>query len=241
MDEIKEYVNRMFTGLPKSKAVLDMKRNILGSMQEHYEDLISQGKSKNEALGAVISQFGNIDEIKKELGIEDHAEELQRNGILETIFAYFSPDVLFWRMLIHKSPAETLIFFSALAVHLLLGLTLQGWGVSWTVFLLADLIILLLDHRKSTGINYRSEVDSHYGILETIFAYFSPGVLFWRILVHKNSAEAVIFFSALAIHLLLGFTLNLWSVSWTVLLAAGFTILLYERHEQSEKNLVNPS
>lgn len=241
MDAITEYVNRMFTGLPRSKAVLDMKRNILESMQEHYEDLLAQGKSRNEALGAVISQFGNIDEIKKELGIEDSAEEFQRNGVLETFFAYFSPDVLFWRMLIHRSPAEAVILFSALAVHLLLGFTLKVWGVSWTVFLLAGLIILLRNHRNSSDIDYRSEVNSHYGILETIFAYFSPGVLFWRILVRKNVGEAVIFFTALAIHLLLGFTLNLWSVSWVVLSVAGLIILLCNRCTVSKRNPVNPS
>lgn len=235
MDEIKEYVNRMFTGLPKSKGVLDMKRSILENMQEHYEDLISQGKSKNEALSAVISQFGNINEIKKELGIEDNAEELQRNGVLETFFAYFSPDVLFWRMLIHRSLSEAIIFFSALAAHLLLGFTLKAWGVSWTVFLLAGLIILLLNHRKSMGINYKSEVNSQYGIIETLFAYFSPGVLFWRILIRKNTREAIVFFTALAINLLLGFIMNLWSVSWIVLLVVGFIIMLYERHEKSKK------
>lgn len=238
MDEIKKYVNRMFTGIPKTKTVLDMKQNILESMQEHYEDLISQKKSKNEALDAVISQFGNIDEIKKELGVENIAEELQGNGILETVLAYFSPDVLFWRMLIHRSPLEATIFFSAFTIHLYLGFTLQLWSVSWMVFLPAGLIILLLNHRKSVKIDYKSEVDSHYGILETMFAYFSPGVLFWRILVNKNVAEAVIFFTAVAVHLLLGFTLNLWSISWMVLSVAGFVILLRERQEKSKRNLI---
>lgn len=238
MDEINEYVNRMFTGLPKSKAVLEMKQNILESMHEHYEDLISQGKSKNEALGEVISQFGNIDEIKNTLGIEDNSEELQRNGILETIFAYFSPDVLFWRMLIHRSLYEAIIFFSALAIHLFLGIALHLWGISWMVFLLAGLVILLLNRREAKNIDYRSEVDSHYGILETIFAYFSPGVLFWRILVHKSVREAIIFFAALAIHLSLGFIMNLWSVSWIVLIAAGFIILLCERYGKAKKNVV---
>ncbi len=240
MDEIKEYVDRMFTGLPKSKAVLEMKRNILESMQEHYRDLLSRGKSKNEALGAVISRFGNIEEIKKELGIEGRAEELRRNGVLETILAYFSPDVLFWRMLVHKSPAEAVVFFSALAADLLLGFLLNAWSVSWMVFLPAGLIVLLLDHRKA-AVDYQSEVDSPYGILETIFAYFLPGVLLWRILVRKNAAGAAVFFSALAVHLFLGFALNLWSVSWIVLWVAGFVVLLRERHGRSKSGPAYPS
>ena len=232
MNAIEEYVDRMFGGLPKTKAVLDMKRSILENMQERYEDLTAQGKSENEALGAVISQFGNIEEIKKELGVENGAEELKRNGILETLFAYFSPDVLFWRMLIHRSLSEAVIIFAALAVELSLGFAYGLWAVSWLAFPVAGLVVLILSRRGGAEIDYCAEVGSHYGALETVCAYFMPGVLFWRILIRKNGPEAVAFFTALAVHLLLGFLFTLWSVSWLTLLAAGVFALLYERREK---------
>lgn len=226
MDQIQNYVDTMFASLPDTAEVREMKRNILENMQEHYEELRRNGKNENEALGAVFSQFGNIDEIKKALGIQGNKTEPQQSGILETVFAYFSPCVLFWRMLIHRSVTEAAIFFSTVAVYLALGFALKLWHPGWLVFLLAGLIILLLNRRKPAGINYKAEVQSRYGILETFFAYFSPDVLFWRILIHRNVVEAAIFFSALAIHLLLGFTLNLWPLSWMTFWVAGFVILL---------------
>lgn len=236
MDEIKDYVDRMFTGLPKTKAVLEMKQNILENMQDHYEELLSQGKSKNEALGAVISQFGNMDEIKKELGMEDSAEERLHFGFLETFFAYFLPDALFFRILIRRNVLEAIIFFLTVAAYLTLGFTLNLWHPGWIVLWAAGLIILFLQRRKgSAPINYKAEVASRYGFLESIFAYLDAPVLFWRILIRRNLTEAAIYFSALAVHLALGFTLNLWPFSWIAYPVAGIIILMRQRHEESKE------
>jgi hypothetical protein len=59
----------MFSGLPKTARVLDLKNNILFNMEEKYHELKRQGKSENEAIGIVISEFGNIEELVTELGI----------------------------------------------------------------------------------------------------------------------------------------------------------------------------
>jgi hypothetical protein len=68
METIKNYLDNMFAGLPKSTRVTDLKNNILSNMEEKYNELKSQGKSENEAIGIVISEFGNIDELINELG-----------------------------------------------------------------------------------------------------------------------------------------------------------------------------
>lgn len=39
-------------------------------MEEKYNELKAQGKTENEAIGIVISEFGNIEELAQELGIE---------------------------------------------------------------------------------------------------------------------------------------------------------------------------
>ena len=47
---------------------------ITENMEEKYEQLIAEGKNENEALGIVISEFGSIEEIKKELGIDEEGK-----------------------------------------------------------------------------------------------------------------------------------------------------------------------
>lgn len=76
METIRNYLDNMFAGLPKTARVADLKNNILTNMEEKYNELKKQGKSENEAIGIVISEFGNIDELVSELGIrkDDSAE-----------------------------------------------------------------------------------------------------------------------------------------------------------------------
>ncbi|HWT74461.1 MAG TPA: permease prefix domain 1-containing protein [Mobilitalea sp.] len=74
METIRNYLDNMFAGLPKTARVMDLKNNILSNMEEKYNELKSQGKSENEAIGIVISEFGNIEELVNELGIRKDGE-----------------------------------------------------------------------------------------------------------------------------------------------------------------------
>ena len=70
METIKTYLDNMFARFPKTARILELKNNLLSTMEDKYNELKSQGKSENEAIGIVISEFGNIDELMNELGIE---------------------------------------------------------------------------------------------------------------------------------------------------------------------------
>ncbi len=69
MEIITTYVNSLFNGLPADERLDRAKEDLLAIMEEHYNDLKAEGKSENEAVGEVISQFGNIDELLEELDI----------------------------------------------------------------------------------------------------------------------------------------------------------------------------
>jgi len=69
MDTITNYLDNMFSNLPKSNQMLKIKNELLLNMEDKYNELKSNGKSENEAIGIVISEFGNIDELISELGI----------------------------------------------------------------------------------------------------------------------------------------------------------------------------
>ncbi|MDF2538945.1 MAG: hypothetical protein K0S76_1966 [Herbinix sp.] len=69
METIKNYLDNMFAALPKTVQLADLKSNILSNMEDKYNELKAEGKSENEAIGIVISEFGNIDELISELGI----------------------------------------------------------------------------------------------------------------------------------------------------------------------------
>jgi uncharacterized membrane protein len=74
MDTIRNYLDNLFASLQKTAKVNELKNNILSNMEDKYNELKRQGKTENEAIGIVISEFGNIDELISELGISKNEE-----------------------------------------------------------------------------------------------------------------------------------------------------------------------
>lgn len=69
METIKSYLETMFANMPDTPEVIRAKSELLGMMEDKYNELISEGKSENEAVGTVISEFGNLDELADTLGL----------------------------------------------------------------------------------------------------------------------------------------------------------------------------
>jgi len=70
MDVIKTYLDNVFAAFPQTEKVRTLKGEMLAGMEEKYHALKNEGKSENEAIGGVIANFGSIDEIALEIGIE---------------------------------------------------------------------------------------------------------------------------------------------------------------------------
>lgn len=75
METIKNYLETMFANMPNTVEVQKAKAELFSMMEDKYNELISEGKSENEAVGTVISEFGNLDEIAGDLGISEVYEE----------------------------------------------------------------------------------------------------------------------------------------------------------------------
>ncbi len=69
MEIIRNYLETMFQSLPNTEEVQKAKRELWQMMEDKYAELKSEGKAENEAVGTVISEFGNLDEIADDLGI----------------------------------------------------------------------------------------------------------------------------------------------------------------------------
>ena len=56
METIKNYLENMFSHLPNTPEVQKAKYELYQMMEDKYNELISEGKSDNEAIGIVISE-----------------------------------------------------------------------------------------------------------------------------------------------------------------------------------------
>ena len=70
METIKNYLETMFSTLPNTYEVQKAKKELAQMMEDKYTELINDGKTDNEAVGIVISEFGNLDELAEDLGIK---------------------------------------------------------------------------------------------------------------------------------------------------------------------------
>lgn len=81
METINNYLNTMFASLPSTNQMEKLKNDILSNMEDKYNELKRNGKSENEAIGIVISEFGNIDELVSELGIGKDTNETYETSL----------------------------------------------------------------------------------------------------------------------------------------------------------------
>ena len=75
METIKSYLEAMFAAMPNTAEVRKAKAELLQMMEDKYNELIANGQSENTAVGTVISEFGNLDELAEGLGLVKVVEE----------------------------------------------------------------------------------------------------------------------------------------------------------------------
>lgn len=85
MDTIQNYVESVFIDLPRTPEMQRLKEEMLRNMEEKYLRLVDDGRSENEAIGTVLAEFGNIDEIMESYGYDDELSE-------ENEMIYFSEE-----------------------------------------------------------------------------------------------------------------------------------------------------
>ncbi|MBO4458096.1 MAG: hypothetical protein J5802_10280 [Butyrivibrio sp.] len=84
METIRNYLESMFANLPNTPDVMRAKNELLSMMEDKFTELINEGKPQNEAVGIIISEFGNLQELAETLGIQKElggAAEVERRLI----------------------------------------------------------------------------------------------------------------------------------------------------------------
>ncbi len=91
METIRTYLENLFAQLPETPEIIRLKDDMLRTMEDKYIELKSEGKSENEAVGIVISEFGNIDELLAELDL-DGADAGKADGSGEAGTSFGGPE-----------------------------------------------------------------------------------------------------------------------------------------------------
>ncbi len=78
-NRIKNYVDVLFSEIPRTKEAIEMKEEILANLNDKFDDYLSQGMSPAQAYSMAVSSMGDIDEmlnsIKPDAGLIDRVEK----------------------------------------------------------------------------------------------------------------------------------------------------------------------
>lgn len=69
MNVIIAYLETMFSAYPQTPRLAEAKAELQTMMEDAYTSFLAEGLSENEAVGRVITEFGNLDEVAPLLGI----------------------------------------------------------------------------------------------------------------------------------------------------------------------------
>ena len=84
MDTIETFLDNMFAPYPATPRLIEARSELRAMMEDAYNDAIAQGKTHNEAVGQVITDFGNLHELAPVLGI---AQDIRPGGAPQTAHA----------------------------------------------------------------------------------------------------------------------------------------------------------
>jgi len=73
--ELNHHVNKLFSNIPDSKEKETIMQEVLQNLEEKVFDLMEQGKAEEDAINKAIVDFGDIEDLKKELQLGEPATQ----------------------------------------------------------------------------------------------------------------------------------------------------------------------
>ncbi|MGG3891257.1 permease prefix domain 1-containing protein [Metabacillus fastidiosus] len=70
MKKLQDHVDELFKDIPESEQKTAIKQEVLENLEEKVWDLMEQGKEEEDAINKAIVDFGDIGDLKKELGVK---------------------------------------------------------------------------------------------------------------------------------------------------------------------------
>lgn len=159
MDTIKTYIETMFMRLPRTSETQKVKEELLAMMEDKYQELKKEGHSENEAIGTVISEFGNLEEVAETLGIESLEEGTMETSHTSETKEYQSVGKE-TRKKKKRTKVQRLICGSywplTVVIYLLWSFLTKDWNITWIVWPIAAALenpisILLEPAEKDAG------------------------------------------------------------------------------------------
>lgn len=74
MNAIEQHINYLFQNIPETEEIKRIKNDLLLNAMDRFDELLADGKTESEALGTIIIEMGELDELLESLGYDQHQD-----------------------------------------------------------------------------------------------------------------------------------------------------------------------
>ena len=214
MNTIRNYINAMFSSLPKTPEILRLQAEMMENMEDKYNDLIREGKSEHEAVGIILADIGSAENLKAELGITDTEPQ-------EDHSAFLTQRAAFQRKFAIAIASGVVLCICAIIAGAVSDAFTHNDGLTCLAFFVpiaaAVAIFVYFGIREDWYENRYKEI---YHESEPESKGFSDAI------------AAIIFPLAVVIYLILGFVFDLWHPGWIIFPICGLIVAAVEAYEK---------
>ena len=216
MNTIRNYINAMFSSLPKTPEILRLQAEMMENMEDKYHDLIREGKSEHEAVGIILADIGSAENLKAELGITDVAPQPTQDHS-----AFLTQRAAFQRKFAIAIASGVVLCICAIIAGAVCDAFTHNDGLTCLAFFVpiaaAVAIFVYFGIREDWYENRYKEI---YHESEPESKGFSDAI------------AAIIFPLAVVIYLILGFVFDLWHPGWIIFPICGLIVAAVEAYEK---------
>lgn len=207
-ENLSNHLDLLFEKAPKTRRAFELKEELLANSVEHYDDLIKNGVSPENAYKNVINSIGNVSELFKGL------EEMSLNEMKEA-------DEKIKKLAVVKTVAVGIYIFSVF-VLILFSLLDESIQTNIDMATLGFLIMILIDIVPTCMLVYVSSVYPNYRKHDdTIVENFKE----WKSETQKSktikgAVICVLWTLTILLYFTISFATFAWYATWIIFLVA---------------------
>ena len=201
--KIEVYVDELFADMPSEQYVFDIKEELLSNLSEKYDDLITDGKSEEEAYTLVIASIGDVKDLFSNGAHYGYSApaDIEKKRSIKSIFV--SLGISFY-----------ILSLAALFVLNQYGFATIGIGVMILICAIATGFIV---YGASIGKTKYKKADDSF-----VENYKEKVLENDRVAKLKGSLSSSLWSLIVVVYLAASFITHMWSVTWIIFIAGAF-------------------
>ena len=214
-EKIRKFMDDLLKDVTKTRKMLELKEELIGNMEERYDDLISQGYREEDAYQCALDSVGDVKELFREFA-DSSAGEYGEKRMAENL------DDRKKRAFLHAVGVS--LYIIGFAIWMLIVAIGFGVGTSqYDLFGLIGFIVMLIFAAIATGImvycsnmypKYKKQDDS---LVEEFKEWKSGNTRNKEV---KHAVSSVIWLVATILYFLISFGTGAWYITWLIWLIA---------------------